>query len=89
MSFLASVPGAKFIAQSAVSLLYFSSTPSQASHVLQGKTLNRLEQKSEALHNAFMPVTVHDSDTNYDAPQSKGAKIIEQFREQVCSLFDV
>ncbi|KAF8512919.1 linoleate diol synthase [Gautieria morchelliformis] len=48
-----------------------------------GKTLNRVDQKSEALHNAFMPVTAHDNDTDYDVPQSRGSKIVEQFREQV------
>lgn len=36
-----------------------------------------------------MPVTVNDEDTDYDAPQSRGAKIIEQFRDQVCSSFSV
>jgi len=38
------------------------------------------------VHNAFMPINVRDEDVDYDAPQSKGARIVEQFREQVSGI---
>ncbi|KAF8578807.1 linoleate diol synthase [Ramaria rubella] len=30
-----------------------------------------------------MPITIRDEETDYDEPQARGAKIVEQFREQI------
>ena len=51
--------------------------------MLFSKPLARLEQQAEAYHNSSLPLSAHDEDTDYDAPQSRIGKFIEQIRAQV------
>ncbi|KAF8519048.1 linoleate diol synthase [Hysterangium stoloniferum] len=48
-----------------------------------GNSLDKIEKKADALHNAFLHVNVRDADVDYDAPQSKAAQIVDAFRDQV------
>ncbi|GJJ10924.1 hypothetical protein Clacol_005153 [Clathrus columnatus] len=48
-----------------------------------GKELDKVERKSENLHNAFMPVAVRDDEVDYDSPHSYVGRLIEQFKDQL------